>query len=256
MLSRIFLSYLDHLIRHSDTPVEVIYTPGVPQTPRGDLISNSQALAHVTSVTSDAKPRSFNVCILTPNFYSRFASYTSLEDGLEAEMLSNDNAEENRTAQVCDPKAFCHLLLSSANKPAPDSSRSCTKGLLNHLKWLLVYSTRTRPPKGLYPELGNPHRRTQIVSIDAAVGVPLPPKTLPQRRHCGLSFLDKFVAESCSQRDQAAYRRALIRIFLSNRLAFGDERILEGYEFVIKLLVVAIIGRVLWARYLVWENWI
>ncbi len=194
----------------------------------------------------------FDLCILTPRFYSRFASYISLRDSLEAELLSS-SAEENRTAQVSNPEAFCDLLLSTASKSFPTVSHARTTGLLDHFQWLLVYFIRTPPPRGLYPRLGNPHLRTQANSRGSTAKVSWSTISLSQRMHCAPSFLDIFVLESCSQADQRAYRRALMRVFLSNRLAFGDEGILKAYEVMLKLLIAAIAGRILWATVQGWR---
>ena len=103
---------------------------------------------------------------------------------------------------------------------------------------------------GLYPRLGNPHLRAQADVRGAAAKVSLPAMSLWQRMRCDPGFLDIFVLESCSLHDQAAYRWALIRIFLSNRLALGDERILHAYEVILQILIATIAGRFLWVRWL------
>ena len=222
-------------------------------------MNNSETLTHIDPVPSEAKFAKFDLCVLTPKFYGRFASHTSLRDSFEAEILSED-AEENRTAQVSNSEVFCDLLLLSSNKSLSNASHANTKGLLDQFQWLLVYLIRTPPPMGLYPRLGNPHLRTQADVRGAAAKVSIPTISLSHRMHCGPGFLDIFVLESCSLHDQAAYRRALIRIFLSNRLALGDERILHAYEVIFKILIATIAGRILWVRWLsgviIFDAWI
>ncbi len=209
-------------------------------------------MPRIHSVKLEAELAEFGICILTPRFYSRFASYISLKDSLEAEILSS-NAEENLTAQVSNPEAFCDLLLSTASKSFPTISQARTTALLDHFLWLLVYFTRTPPPRGLYPRLGNPHLRTQANSRGSTAKVSSSRTSLSQRMHCAPSFLDSFVLDSCSQADRTAYRRALMRVFVSNRLAFGDERILKAYKVMLKLLIAAMAGRMMWVTVQGWR---
>lgn len=248
-LSRIFLKYLDHLVGHSDTPIEVIYTPAIPQMQHNITISNSKAFSRNDLAISNAKPARFDLCILTPDFYRRFASHTSLKGSLEAEILSG-KAEENRAAQVSNSEAFCALLLSSANRCFTNTSQTRTQCLVDHFQWLLVYFTRTSPRRGFYPTPGNPHLRTQAKGKKEPATVSLSVLGLSERMGCLPSFLDLYVLSCCSQRDQAAYRRALMRVFLSYRIAFGDERLLGAYEVTLKASFAAIAGRMVWVRWL------
>ena len=51
-----------------------------------------------------------------------------------------------------------------------------------------------------------------------------------------------------------------MRIFLSHRIAFGDERILKAYEVTLEVLIAATAGPILWVRWLsretVFDVWV
>lgn len=185
--------------------------------------------------------------VLTPAFFSRLASYQTLDAALTAEVLSPD-AEENRTAQVSDTGELCALLaqasLSDQNIPAYQDQNQI-ETLLDRIAWKLISYLRRQPQAGSYPSPGHPQTRRGKPTHDASN-----PPSLSSAEDAltpgTVSFLDIFVQRACSKDERREYQRTVLRLFLAARVTMGSVALLRLYGLVFRILLVVVVVVAVW----------
>lgn len=182
--------------------------------------------------------REYQFQVLTPAFFSRLVHYQSLREALDCEVTAKQ--EHNQTARVSDPELLQVLTVDGKEtdiwySPTAESGRAV------ELSWQLLFHLRSRPTAPLYPNPGIPSTR--------GLGQPLKDADIPtvQARTSNArapSTLDGFVRHHCHSTEQSEYRRALTRLFLSERVTFGS----TGLFMFCRILVhIAVLGLSMYA---------
>ncbi|KAI9831698.1 MAG: hypothetical protein M1819_004764 [Sarea resinae] len=207
ILEGYFRKYLKHQIQCLDVPMSIDYVAAAGD-PRRETISNRSASGSASTVEA------LELRVLSPAFYSRFIHYPHILEAFDREMLCT--REENRTVWVSKPSAL-PLLFPPRQQEHPLVAIKTTSNLrfLERARWALVRRLRCPPAPPAYTDESAGPKGTDI-------------------RHFPLSALDEFVISHCAPPEIRAYRRTLLGLFLSERIAFGSPGLLHLYEVVLK----------------------
>ncbi|KAI9670504.1 MAG: hypothetical protein M1817_004371 [Caeruleum heppii] len=214
-----FRRFLQHQVAYSGLPCTIKYVPSITAQKSIEISGLPPS-----SVSKDpVNHHHIEFKVLSPAFYSRFAHYAHTMEAFSQEMLST--RDENKTVWVSDPKVLPKLFATATGRNPRQ------RGFLNRWRWELVRYLRVLPAEQSYPSEEKPVDHTSRIDI----------------RHLPLSSLDNFVAEDCSPTEASAYRSALLRLFLAERLAWGFTPLLQLYDIIIRGFLMYLAHRLLFS---------
>lgn len=215
-LETVFRDYLKHLVNTCSTPINIAYTPAIPDRPKEVIIQNSPSFEEAGN--EDSAPKKLDIKILTPEFYSRFVHYAHTSEAFDRECLFT--AEKNRTLWISSPELLPALLPKGMDKPPMKGEHAAEgkeRGWFEEWRWLLMKRLRCPPPEPAYPVTP----RSDTFDIDDI-------RTLP------FSDLDRTVRSQRPRESAGRYRRIVSKIFLAQRLAFGFAEFIEFADLLIR----------------------
>ncbi len=214
ILATTFRSYLKYLVRSSSSNLMVKYTPsGIPDAEEETFVS-------VPAKFSSEQAESLDFKVLTPVFYSRFIGYAHDSEAVFSEL-------ENKTIWISRPDILPKVILK---KPLPEQTIS---DLLNYICFHAIRKLR-RPP----PPISAPTQSAQLQEYDIRY-------SMTDIRNFRLSAMDGYVLAECSASEQRTYRSQILKLFISERIAFGSVVVLEAQILLIRLLAALCIVQIL-----------
>jgi hypothetical protein len=204
-LETFFRNYLRYLVESATLPLIVNYkAAGLSECSEETIVSDS-----THDDPSTAKILDFRV--LTPVFYSRFVYYAHDLEALCSELT------ESETIWVSDPSLLPRLVLK---KPQPTQSIT---SWTNYACFRVIQKLRQRPSP-----IENPRRSIDAAKDDAAKQSDI--------RTFRPSAMDCYVLSRCIYDEQKSYRSQLLKLFISDLIAFGNVDVLKVELFMLKCL--------------------
>ena len=160
--------------------------------------------------------------VTTPLFYAQIIRFAHLSEFFTASLLTA--APEEQMFYVSDPSIFVSLFESQANNKRFEKDgtpRSPTVSSVNMLRWQLLYWLRNHSPRRLppTPPLEGPSRVAHDI------------------RSFSFSHLDEYAIQSLDTSRASAYRRAVIKVLMSDIVAFGQPALIEALYTAIRILL-------------------
>ncbi|KAI9752382.1 MAG: translation initiation factor eIF3 subunit [Chaenotheca gracillima] len=201
-----FRRYLADCVKDMVSPCEVTFAPaGRPNLGREIFYSN------LASHEPSDKTEKLEIRIRSPEFYNRLAHYAHTIEAFTTELLHTE--ELSKTVSVSKPSLLPALFaVHDRELKHPLSS------ILETWHWYLVRCMRVVPPATSNATSDNIEETLSSSKEDI--------RSLP------LSDLDRYVARVASFTEAADYRRAVKKLFLSDRIAFGLSLLLTLYDVV------------------------
>ncbi|PCD18859.1 hypothetical protein FGRA07_06612 [Fusarium graminearum] len=198
VLERVFRAYLRNLVERSPTPVVIRYTPS------GDAEVSEEVLRSPLATDSSESANEIKIQILTPVFYSRFVHYAHDSEAVFCELA------ESCTFWTDKPEQLTNIFLKKGSPSLHASS------IVEYAWFQLIKSMRRRPRKIERP----------LTSVDKSS----PPTTGIDIRGFRISSMDAFVLGQENAKAKRAYRKAVLRVFLADRITFGSTALLGMME--------------------------
>ena len=178
---------------------------------------------HLMLSTHAYQPQSYlDFKVTTPVFYAQIIRFAHLSEFFTAFLLTA--APEEQTFYVSDPSIFVSLFESQANNRRfgkDGTARSPTLSSVDLLRWQLLYWLRNHSPRRLPPT---------------------PPLEGPKRvahdiRSFSFSHLDEYAIQSLDTSIASAYRRAVIKVLMSDIVAFGQPALIDALYTAIRIIL-------------------
>ncbi|GKU01859.1 cyclopropane-fatty-acyl-phospholipid synthase [Fusarium langsethiae] len=198
VLERVFCAYLRSLVEQSPTPVVVRYTPS------GDAEVSEEVLRSPLGTDSSDSANEIKIKILTPVFYSRFVHYAHDSEAVFCELA------ESCTFWTDKPEQLTKIFLKKGSPSLHASS------LVEYVWFQLIKTMRHRPRK--------------IERPLTSVGRSSSPTTGIDIRGFRISSMDAFVLGQEDARMKTAYRMAVLRLFVADRITLGSTALLGMME--------------------------
>ncbi|QPC77596.1 hypothetical protein HYE68_008348 [Fusarium pseudograminearum] len=198
VLERVFRAYLRNLVERSPTPVVVRYTPS------GDAEVSEEVLRSPLATDSSESANEIKIKILTPVFYSRFVQYAHDSEAVFCELA------EACTFWTDKPEQLTKVFLKKGSPSLHASS------IVEYAWFQLIKNMRRRPQKIERP-------------LTSAGKLP-PPTTGIDIRGFRISSMDAFVLGQEDAKVKRAYRKAVLRVFVADRITFGSTALLGMME--------------------------
>ncbi|KAM0340082.1 hypothetical protein ACHAPU_010655 [Fusarium lateritium] len=219
ILERTFRQYIKHLVEKSSTPLAVRYTSSGIAEASEDVLTAQQPSS--LEKTVDGNEVIFR--ILTPAFYSRFVRYAHDSEAFFCELA------ESCTFWTDEPDRLLKVFLKKGSGPLHASN------LVDYIYFQLIKNLRRRPAK-----IERPLTSADKASLPAN-GVDI--------RDFRMSSMDAFVLGQEDDRLKKAYRTAVVRLFVADRITLGNVRLLGMMEFMgrvgISWIMASLIGQVI-----------
>jgi hypothetical protein len=155
--------------------------------------------------------------VLTPAFYSRFVHYAYTSEAFDRECIFTD--EKNRTLWISQPQLL-PLLLSASRLHPPNHAAAVHRSPLDKLRWNILRRLRCPPADPAY----NPTPKTPNSQVDDIRALPF-------------SSLDEFVRQPAGQVYAGAYRRAVTKLFLGQRVFAGFSEVASGVDVAVRMVL-------------------
>jgi hypothetical protein len=228
-LERHFRQMLKDQVENYPCPLTVIYkNPGEHSlreekfTSPSTATSKDSSLAQPKSAAPLSLPSEMTFQVLTPSFYHRFFHYQSASSALMSELL--DNEELSHTAWSSHPSQFISFLSHSTTntkEPVAPASHARQLGLFQHLQWKTTAFLRPRVPELNYA------RKQRVLGFS------------------GLSSMDLHVLEKRTPQGAQEYRRALLQVYLGERIGsnwevigLSTDAVLRIYDAMVKVVLL------------------
>jgi len=189
-LQGVFREYLRSLVERSPTPIVVRYIPS------GDPEVSEEVMRSPSATDSNESTNEIKIKILTPIFYSRFVHYAHDSEAIFCELA------ESRTFWTDRPEQLTKIFLKKGSPPLHSSS------LVDYVWFQTIKSLRRRPQKIERP----------LTSADK----PSSPNTGIDIRDFRMSSMDAFVLGQEDAILKKAYRTAVLRLFVADRIGLGS----------------------------------
>ncbi|KPM36445.1 hypothetical protein AK830_g10121 [Neonectria ditissima] len=200
-LEEVFRKYLQHLVEDSPSSISVKYIPNGIEGPAEEIFHSA------SSVTTPKTAEHIEIKILTPVFYSRFVHYAHDFEAMFSELA------ESYTVWVDKPELLPKVFLKKAAQPLHASN------IVDYLCFQLMKNLRHRPEKIVRP-------------LTSAAATSTTTNTAVDIRDFRISSMDAYVLEQGDARLKRAYRSAVTRLFIANRVAFGSTELLGLMELI------------------------
>lgn len=204
-LETIFREFLSHAVHSASRPLRVVYEPA-----HG---AHTEVVWYSPSFSDEKdRERTLTLKVISPAFYSRFIHYRSAKEAFDGECLISNVM--NRTAALDNTDMLSILIsaMQSIQQQQQGDEPPQKPGLVGRFQLSIVRVLRCPTAAVSYPD-----------------GVEL------SKTACstGASELDLFVGNYFE--DPHIYRRAVIKLFLSERLAFGFTPLLQLIDWLIRV---------------------
>jgi hypothetical protein len=197
-LERTFRAYLRSLVERSSAPVVVRYIPS------GDAEVSEEVLKSPLATDVSESENEIQIKILTPVFYSRFVHYAHDSEAVFCELA------ESCTFWTDKPEQLTKIFLKKGSSPLHASS------LVDYAWFQLIKRMRRRPRKIERP----------LTSVDKSSS----PTTGIDIRDFRISSMDAFVLGQEDAKLKKAYRTAVLRVFVADRITLGNTALLGMME--------------------------
>jgi hypothetical protein len=210
-IESIFRRYLRELVGNSRDTLKIRYIPaGLHDISPEVIMSSSAQLA-------EGEAEELEIRVLTPIFYSRVIRYSDLLDGIMTEH------HESSTISISSTD-----LLSKLERGWQECPPLALRGALS---FKLISALRTRP--------------APIICLDEPKSPP-PASTIPSGKEAsqaGASSLDHFVVMHSSAPERKEYTSRLLRLLITEHIAFGWAELLDLEIFVLRCLALWMVAR-------------
>jgi Protein of unknown function (DUF1365) len=215
LLETCFRNYLHYLVEIATSPLVVKYTPA------GIKDASEETITSPLTKSDSSTAETLELKVLTPVFYSRFVHYAH---DLEA-IFSKFN--ENGTVWISNPSHLPSLLLK---KPQPPQNIT---SWVDYLSFKLIQNLRQRHPN---IEGGTTSAEKAKASDDAL-------RKKSDIRTFRLSAMDGYVLAKGTLAERREYRAQVLKLFISDRIAFGKGEIFAAEVFLLKCATFWIVVR-------------
>ncbi|KAL6921980.1 hypothetical protein FSST1_006006 [Fusarium sambucinum] len=198
VLERVFRAYLRSLVEQSGIPVVVRYTPS------GDAEVSEEILRSPSATDSSESAKEIKIKILTPAFYSRFVHYAHDSEAVFCELA------ESCTFWTDKPEQLTNIFLKKGSPFLHASS-------LVEYVWFQLIKTMRRLPRKIERPLTSADKSSSLAS-----GIDI--------RGFRISSMDAFVLGQEDARVKKAYRTAVLRVFVADRITLGSTTVLGMME--------------------------
>ncbi|KAF4975265.1 hypothetical protein FZEAL_7932 [Fusarium zealandicum] len=209
-LEDVFRQYLQHLVGQSPAPIVVKYISSGVAGAAEEVFTSPSAIESPTTTDN------IEIKVLTPVFYSRFVHYAHDFEAVFGELA------ESCTLWVDKPELLPKIFLKKASPTLHASS------IVDFLCFQLIRSLRSRPERIERP----------LTSADTSV----PRSQGLDIRDFRMSSMDAFVLGQDDTSLKKAYRAAAVRLFVADRIAFGNTDLLGMMEFTGRVGVSWVLG--------------
>lgn len=197
-LEGVFRKYLKSLVEQSSTPVVIRYTPS------GDVEVPEAIIRSPLATESCESANEIRIKVLTPAFYPRFVHYAHDSEAVFCELA------ESCTFWTDRPEQLTKIFLKKGSPPLHAPS------LVDYAWFQSIKRLRRRPRKIERP----------LTSVDkpswSTTGVDI--------RDFRMSSMDAFVLGQKDASLKKAYRSAVVRVFVADRIALGSTALLSMME--------------------------
>ncbi|KAF2234074.1 hypothetical protein EV356DRAFT_447267 [Viridothelium virens] len=211
LLATYFERYLEHLVKHANQPLCLVYQP-----PSGMGLRRS---FKTTERHTDTHLSNIELHVLTPAFYSRFVHYSHTSEAFDRECLCTD--ELNRTLWISRPELL-PALFKKGKQAGSDLVHHLPKNenVLERLRWAMLKRLRCSPTGPGYPDR---QEHTHSVSKQDIRSRPYSELDWHVRKH---------------QEDSSRYRHKTTALFLAQRFAFGFEGVISALDLLLRFALI------------------
>jgi DUF1365 family protein len=201
-----FRNYLRYLVETAPSALIVKYTAsGLTTSPEETMQSDAADEEPSTAKTLEFK-------VLTPVFYSRFVHYAH---DLEA-FFSEFN--ESGTIWLSEPSLLTQLVIKRPQPPQETPSRT------NYLFFKLIQRLRQRPAR-----IEGPSNKKEKDKAASVAGSDI--------RGLRISAMDGYILAEGELEEQRTYRSRVLKLFISDRLAFGEVALLRAEIYLVEGII-------------------
>ena len=164
--------------------------------------------------------------VTTPLFYRQLVRYSHINELISDSLLTLPT--NLQTFYVLDPKVFLKLFDLQRGFPGLKSP-PCLRPTLDTLRWRFLRWLRSISFKG--------HAR-----VESHQGRTF---TIQDIRPCRLSMLDDFAQQSHDADMASKYRKAVVKLLLSDKIAFGEPLVLDLLDWIVRIGLCYLVVRTL-----------
>lgn len=217
-IERVFRNYLRHVVERSKAAVAVNYIPA------GIIPGQAELMLSPATRNAPGAVEEMELRVLTPAFYSRFVGYAHDMEAFFAEFRQND------TIYVSHPETLSRLVLTEEPAPALRVSN-----ILDFAAFKAIQLLRRVPDRIERPKIW-----------------PIPPETAADTdakcsaadiRRFRISPMDGYVLAHEDSRARSAYRRAVLKLFIADQVAFGMVPLLDASCVVLRVWLAWTLSR-------------
>lgn len=142
--------------------------------------------------------------------------------------------EHNQTACISDHELM-DILTTEEKEDRSSKIGMAELGRTVDLSWRSLFYLRSDPATPLYPYPAIPSSRATEQTTKTPAEIP---PNLRTQDHGKPSDLDTFIRRHCNSTEQSAYRRAVTRMFLSERIALGSSVLFTTYRVIVHAAIL------------------
>lgn len=202
-----FRAYLKYLVHSSSSSLVVRYHAAGTADALQETFINESAKVNLNAAET------LEFTVLTPVFYTRFIHYAHDLEALFCEF------HESSTIWLSRPDLIPILVLKRPQPP------------LTPLKWMNFVG---------FKAIQKLRRRPEAIQGPKSKDKDGLQSTKSDIRNFRLSALDGFVLYNCTPQEQTAYRTLVLKIFVSDRIAFGSVALLYAEFFILRCWIILV----------------
>lgn len=215
MVESIFRKYLRSLVETCDRPIVLNYSPA------GLVHGKDETMLSQTARLADGNAEVVEINVLTPSFYSRYLHYTG--DIAEALTLEHES----------DTIAISDLELLSKLKPKLPAQ---TLNPFEHPRLWVIQNLRNNPIR-IDNSKTSPSPSSIVIDtkrLESAAEKPVLPAQL--------SPFESFILKSSSPEEKSEYASRVLKLFISEYIAFGWIEVLDLEIFLFRSRVAWVVA--------------
>ncbi|KAL8674648.1 MAG: hypothetical protein Q9168_000956 [Polycauliona sp. 1 TL-2023] len=207
-----FRNFLKFAMANSTTEHPLAYVSSTASSPPSETL-------YPKSIESQRQSKEVvEFKITAPLFFARLARYSHILEFLSSEILTND--DKDRTFYTSHPQILLRLFEDSSTRLPPHRDQF---SLSERLRWRFLHWLRS-------------HRRQNAQNCGEKQQHQQQPYVKTDIRHLGFSELDYFTMNQESSPEKAKYVRTVIKVLLSDIVAFGYPEILDAVMKVLNIV--------------------
>ena len=215
VIQECFRLFLQDSVEQSDLQLPVKYTAAMSSFPETIYPAHIQRSNQPPSVGPSAE--ALVVKITSPLFYSQLVRHSHITDFITSALLTVP--AESQTFYVSDPQLF--LKLFDIGSKAPRLKEILLPHLaVDSLRWRFLHWLRDFSPRAL------------ATSTSAHIT-----RTIQDIRPFPLPMLDEFAQRSNNKDMANSYRKAVVRLLVSDMVTFGQPAILDAIDWLIRIVL-------------------